>query len=134
MNPSQTYLVAQVQSATPGGLIVLLYDGLLRFMQQAEEHLQDKSNPSHIRLAAASIQRATDILAELASALRKEQNPELGTNLSGLYAFFTTELSRSLHARDHTIITPLLPLVLQLRDAWADAETQLSNQAATTTG
>lgn len=134
MNPSQTYLVAQVQSATPGGLIVLLYDGLLRFMQQAEENLQDKSDPTGVRSAAASIQRATDILAELVSSLRKDPFPELTENLASLYAFFTTELSRALHARDHTIITALIPLVLQLRDAWQEAETQASTQPVNSTG
>lgn len=121
MNASRSYLVAQIQSATPGGLIVLLYDGLLRFSQEAEERLADK-DPVAVKLAADAIQRATDILTELASSLREDQDPQLCANLSQLYAFFTTELSRALHTRDAGIITSLLPLITQLRDTWQEAE------------
>lgn len=121
MNASRSYLVAQIQSATPGGLIVLLYDGLLRFTQEAEERLAD-TDPTSLKQAADAVQRATDILTELASSLREDQNPELCATLSQLYAFFTTELSRALHSRDASVITPLLPLITQLRDTWQDAE------------
>ncbi len=121
MNASRSYLVAQIQSATPGGLIVLLYDGLLRFAQEAEEKLASK-DPTTVKLAAEAVQRATDILTELASSLREDQNPELCANLSQLYSFFTTELSRALHTRDAAIITSLLPLITQLRDTWQEAE------------
>lgn len=122
MNASRTYLVAQVQSATPGGLIVLLYDGLLRFTQEAEEQFAAKS-PDSLLQAAVAVQRATDILTELAASLRLDQSPELCTNLSQLYAFFTTELSRALHTRNGEIITKIIPLIMQLRDTWQEAET-----------
>lgn len=136
-NPSEAYLVAQIQSATPNGLIVLLYDGLIRFSQEAEEKLQEAtSNPSTFKIAAAAVQRATNILAELASSLRPEYAPELCTRLSGLYGFFTQELSRSLRDRDPAIIGKIIPLITELRNAWAEAEFLAPNQtiAATTVG
>lgn len=132
INASRTYLVAQVQSATPGGLIVLLYDGLLRFTQEAEERFAE-NNPASLRQAAEAVRRATDILTELVSCLREEHNPELCSNLSQLYSFFATELSRALHNRDAAIITKIIPLIIQLRDTWQEAEAAaMPNPAATT--
>jgi flagellar secretion chaperone FliS len=129
MNPSETYLVAQVQSATPGGLIVMLYDGLLRFSHEAEENLAPP--PQGNRAAAAtSVQRATDILSELSSSLRPEYNPDLCVRLSNLYTFFTGELSRALRENDARPIAGITPLITQLRDAWQEADNTVTQERA----
>lgn len=133
-NASHSYLVAQIQSATPGGLIVLLYDGLLRFAQEAEERLADSQNPLSVRDGAKAIQRATDILTELTSSLREDADPELCSRLSQLYTFFATELSRALRLRDSQIITGILPLIVQLRDSWQEADVLTYQKPVAATG
>lgn len=132
INASQSYLVAQIQSATPGGLIVLLYDGLLRFTMEAEEYLAQKDHQA-LTQAARSVQRATDILTELTSCLRDTHEPKLCACLSSLYAFFTTELSRGLHSRNPEVLAGIVPLITELRDTWQEAELLASRSQSTST-
>lgn len=130
MNPRKLYLESQVNSATPIGLIVLLYDGILRFADTAVNGIRDGSENSR-KEAANAIERCTKILMELNTSLSHEAAPELAGRLSGLYEFFMKEFNDALIARQSSKISDCLPLLTELRDAWKEAEfkTQEENDA-----
>jgi len=75
MNPqaAQTYLRTKVLTATPEQLQLMLYDGAIRFAEQAKIALEKKSfEESH-----NAILRVQKILTELLTSLRHDTYPEL---------------------------------------------------------
>ncbi len=118
MNPNvgQAYVSNTVKSATPGQLIVMLYDGLLRFASDARDAMKEG------RPAADEVNRCIRILTELNSCLRRDAAPELCDRLSRLYEFYTMELSKAMHQNEPKIVEALLPMIGDLRDAWREAD------------
>ena len=121
MNPKTAYLENQINSATPAGLIVLLYEGLINFATTAAEELASE-NPDAARNAADAVDRCIRIITELNNSLNHSQAQELSERLSNLYAFFIEELSRALNEHSDKIILDILPLMKELLDGWKQAE------------
>lgn len=128
MDPKTAYLQNQVNSATPTGLVVLLFEGLINFASNAKEKITSQDSETR-KEAADSINRCIRIVTELNNSLHHQQSPELCDQLSNLYSFFIAELSRTLVDHDPNIIEGLLPLFEELKDTWREAEI-LSNQNA----
>ena len=83
------YQANSVGTADQKQLIVMLYEGAIRFIQTAETNMAsfktyDKAN--------ANILRAQDILTELMVSLNIEQGGEIAQNLFNLYAYAKTQL------------------------------------------
>ena len=118
----RTYVTNAVRSATPGQLIIMLYDGLIRFATDARDLLREG------KPAADSVNRSIRILTELNVCLRFEVAPEFCDRLSKLYEFYTVELSKAMHQHQPEIITSILPMIENLRDAWQSAEQQVGGK------
>jgi flagellar secretion chaperone FliS len=125
MQASHSYLLSQTQSATSVQLIVLLYDGLLRFSDQALNALQE--TPAQITEASLATQRALDILTELSSCLRHDLDPSFCARLSSLYSFFAQEFSLALQEQKAARIEGIFPLINELRNAWETIDQELSS-------
>ncbi len=117
-NLGNAYVANAVKSATPGQLVVMLYDGLIRFATDARD-LLNEGKP-----AAEPVARCFRILTELNSCLRPEVAPEFCQRLSRLYEFYTMELSRAMHQHTPEPINQILPLIEELREAWQKSEGQ----------
>lgn len=124
MDPQQAYLQNKINSATPGELVIMLYDGLIKFSNEARELLSNTDAESQ-RLAAEKVDRSLKIITELNGALNFNHSPELCQRLSSLYTFFVDELSRSLREKDAAVIGNILPMIENLRNGWSDAEDNL---------
>ena len=121
-NVSRAYVSSSVKSATPGQLVIMLYDGLIRFATDARDAMEEG------RPSADLINRCIRILTELNTCLRPDVAPEFCDRLSNLYEFYTMELSRAMHRNHPQIITAILPMIAELRDAWQEAEKQLDEK------
>jgi flagellar protein FliS len=119
MNASRAYLRNQVESASPGELVVLMYDGLLRFSREASERLR-LGTVSDNAAAAHAVSRAIDIVTELNATLSHAVDPEFCDRMSRLYEFFADRLSEAARTWDARPIDQVLPLMEQLRDAWVE--------------
>jgi flagellar protein FliS len=117
MTANDAYLLNQVRSATPCGLIVMLHDGLIRFANEAVDGIKADPDQRSPR-ASAAVSRCTAILTELNASLHHDSHPQLCADLSELYRFFTQELNQSLKARSHESITKIVPLIQDLRNQW----------------
>jgi flagellar protein FliS len=113
------YLESQVNNASPGQMLIMLYDCLVEQAEVAESEISN--NPS---LAAHAISRCINIMRELSASLRHEVEPSLCATLSNLYLFFTRELSEALEKREPRRIRAILPLILELRATWIKADKQ----------
>ena len=85
MNPqaAQNYLRTRVFTATPEQLQMMLYDGAVRFAEQARPALEKKDWETAYNM----ISRAQKIITELTCTLRHEINPELCGRLASLYNY-----------------------------------------------
>jgi flagellar protein FliS len=85
---AQNYLKTTVLTATPEQLQLMLYDGALRFGEQAKIALQAKNYEQ----SCAMILRTQKIVAELTSTLKPDVQPELCGRLAALYNFIYRKL------------------------------------------
>ena len=125
-NPQMQYLKTRVLTATPGELLVMLYDGLLQRLRQTKLAFEDKQ----LDRAGELLGNAHDILAELMSSLDAEQSPELAGNLLGLYAYSKEQLIRAMAELDPKYLDEVYDLLKPMRDAWAEAEKMLREDNA----
>jgi flagellar secretion chaperone FliS len=125
MNPnfSRAYSQSTIKAATPGQLVIMLYDGLIRFATEAKENMKDSKSCAH------AIDRCVRIITELNISLKYDASPELCGQLSGLYEFYVLKFSEAMQKNDAALIDQLIPMITSLRDAWSEAEAQIAQRA-----
>lgn len=109
------YQQSSILTASPGQLVVMLYDGARRFLFQASSAMREgNAATAHQRL-----RRAEDIISELNATLDHERGGEVASRLNGLYVFFLGELSRARLDQDPDRIDFTHAQLGELREAWA---------------
>jgi flagellar secretion chaperone FliS len=122
MNPyrsaSQRYAQDSVLTAAPEKLVVMLYDGLARFLAQGAAALRDED----LAAAGKALGRAGAILDELLATLDPAAG-EITGNLAEIYMFCKRELLAAQLKRDPKRIERVAKLLAELREAWATIAT-----------
>jgi flagellar protein FliS len=116
---SAAYKQQSILTATPGQLVVMLYDGCLRFLNQAAHAMREGNGPE----TDARLQRAEAIIDELLSTLDLEQGGVIASRLQGIYVFCSRHLLEARAARDPEMIDRVAELLAELRDSWAQVAT-----------
>jgi flagellar protein FliS len=109
-----TYRQTQVQSRTPLELVVMLYDGALKFLHQTREAIE-RGDISARRDASS---RAITIISELQSTLNMEQGGEIAQRLDELYGYVN---GRILQAAAENAVGPIddaTRVLATLRESW----------------
>jgi flagellar secretion chaperone FliS len=131
-NPARArYMAEAVATASPGQLLVMLYDRLVVDLQQAEEALHASAR----ELASDRLMHAQDIIAELRSTLDITAW-DGAADLANLYGFLLVELINANVRQDAERVATCRALVEPLRDAWREAlaATQLAGVAPAQVG
>ncbi|MGB9731086.1 MULTISPECIES: flagellar export chaperone FliS [Calditerrivibrio] len=115
----KTYLKNEIEGATKGKLVLLLYDGAIKFINMAVKAIEEKN----IVAAHENIIKAENILYELLSTLNMEAG-EIAENLFKLYDFAIWQLVEANKTKDVEKLTPVLGILKTLRDAWKEVVTQ----------
>ena len=116
------YLEFQIKNATPGQLLIMLYDGLIQNAESADAEMTAPSTPENRLQASHYVTRGINILTELNTSLKHGIDPSLCGSLSDLYLFFTREFSESFDTWRPERIRAIVPLMRDLRDAWSQAD------------
>ncbi len=119
MNPYASpaaYRSSSVMTASPGQLVVMLYDGAGRFLRQAEIAAAEGA----WRHAGDRLTRADAIVDELLITLDTEQGGEIAERLQGIYVFCKRLMIEARVAKDVEKIRRTAALLADLRDAWAE--------------
>jgi flagellar secretion chaperone FliS len=112
---SAAYRQQSILTATPGQLVVMLYDGCLRFLHQAAHAMRGGDMAeSNVRLI-----RAEAIIDELHATLDLEQGGVVASRLQGIYVFCNRHLLEARSAQEPEMIEKVSELLAELRDAWA---------------
>lgn len=109
------YRGVQVQTCSPQKLLVMLFDGALRFASEADAAMVASDRAR----AGDRIGRAHAIVAELAFTLDREQAPELCDNLLGIYAFCMGHLLEANLHQDPKRLAEVVAALTPLRDAFS---------------
>ena len=113
---AQAYIQTQVSSRSPLELVVLLYEGLIRFTGEARAAIERRD----LVAKRAAMSRALAVLSELQSTLNMAEGGELAVSLDNLYTYIN---GRLLDGSMQNSVEPLdetLKLASMLRDAWSE--------------
>ena len=119
MNPyasPQAYRSSSVMTASPGQLVVMLYDGAGRFLRQAELAAEEGA----WRHAFDRLDKADAIVDELLVTLDKDQGGQLAERLAGIYVFCKRLTIDARLERETAHIRKAASLLADLREAWAE--------------
>ena len=108
------YTNHSAQTATPGQLVVMLYDGAVRFLLQAATAMRAEDNLG----CDAKLRRAEAIIDELHATLDKERGGVIASRLEGIYVFCKRHLIEARIERDPNMIDRVSELLGELREAW----------------
>jgi flagellar protein FliS len=117
-DPYERYRQTQIQTASPLDLIIMMYDGTIRFINQGKKALAEKD----YTLANQVLQKAQDIIDELNINLNPEAG-EIAVNLRNLYVFINQRLIEGNVKKDGKILDEVLQLLTTLRSSWAGLQT-----------
>jgi flagellar secretion chaperone FliS len=112
----ERYLNDSISTASPGKLLVMLYDRLVLDLVQAEEALGAGDRTT----ASTCLVHAQDIILELRTTLDTSVW-DGATGLANLYGFIVTELISANVRGDAARVATIRGLVEPLRDAWREA-------------
>ena len=111
------YLTNTVQSASPEQLMLMLYDGAIRFValgiQAIDNGLLDKR--------AYYINKTSAIITEFSATLDHSQNPQLAEDLDALYAYMLNRLMTANLKNDTEPLEEVKKMLTELRMTWSKA-------------
>ena len=117
------YKENSIFTASPEELTLMLYNGLVKFIMQAQKAVDEND----IQKANESIMRAEDIILEFQATL--DMKYELSHGLMLLYDYMYRRLIDANIKKDRVILEEVLGFAKDLRDTWAQAMKLAKNQA-----
>src|SRR5262249_13174383 len=117
-NPWKSYRQIATQTAPPGQLVLMLFDGALRSLEKALLGFSYTDVAERNVAIHNNVHHAVDIIRELNCSLDLEAGGQLASTLRNLYAFFERRLLHSNLKKNRKGIEEVMPMLRQLRDAW----------------
>ncbi len=114
MTDISVYRENAIATQTGGKLIVLLYEGAVKFLRQAITELE----AGNFMEKGQCINKAVDIINELDVCLDVEQGGEIAQNLRALYGFMRRHLVEANSNRDPRRIRDVIALLNDLCEGW----------------
>lgn len=122
---ANAYKAAAVTTATPGSLLLMLYDGAIKFMNIAERAFDEEDPLTYNQTIHNNLIKAQNIVRELRSALiggdDDEERIELVNNLIALYDYFDRRLQEANVKKDREIVKEVIARMSELRGAWDES-------------
>jgi flagellar protein FliS len=122
LHPSRgaaSYRQIAVQSRTPLELVVMLYDGALRFVA----HARDAMARNDVAARQQGVSRALAIVSELQSTLDMQGGGAIAGELDRLYAYVTERLTAASITQDVAPLDDASRVLSTLRDGWVAIST-----------
>jgi flagellar protein FliS len=114
-NPYDQYRQQQIASTPSDKILLMLYDGAIRFCEKAKAAIQDKD----VQEANNFIIKVERILEELRSCL--DMDYEISHNLYSLYDYMYNRLMEANLKKDMTMIDEVSGMLSELRETWSQA-------------
>ena len=114
MNATEIYQETAISTQNKGRLVVMLYDGAIRFLHQARQAMQvgDYAKKSE------ALAKARDIVFELNQALNLQEGGSLAQNLRSLYNFLWRYIGQAGIQNNLEMIDKSIHILEDLAGAW----------------
>jgi flagellar protein FliS len=117
-NPYGKYLETQIMTASPGKLLLMTYDGAIRFARAAQESIRR----GNLYEQGQNIQKVQNILLELMASLNPKVDRQLTANLDALYTYMFDRLTQANIHDDTQPLEEVAQILTELRAVWAEAD------------
>jgi flagellar protein FliS len=118
-NPWKSYQQVATKTAPPGQLVLMLYEGAIRFTQRALGGFALEDPAEYNQTISNNILRAQDIIFELNVTLNVQEGGELAMTLRKLYDYMGRKLMEANLRKEEEPLKDVLNRLTVLRDAWA---------------
>jgi flagellar protein FliS len=130
-NAYQKYKATAVTSASREKILLMLYEGAIKFVKRAIKACEEKN----IAERGLNIGRACDIVMELNNTLDHKVGGDISKNLEQLYTFITDQLTKANITGDPKYLSDALKILETLNEAWIQAvESIKKTEAASVSG
>ncbi|BHH83407.1 flagellar export chaperone FliS [Desulforhopalus sp. 52FAK] len=121
------YQENQVSTASPEQILLMLYDGAIRFTRRAIAGIEENNSEMKI----SGISKAMAIITEFSNSLNREVGGQIADDLDALYDFMIRELTAANIKDDLDKLQAVEKLLVDLRQTWGEAvELNKKEQAA----
>lgn len=117
-NSIDQYRKNSVGGATPLQLVVMLYDGTLRFMEAGRHAMQSKDRFGQNE----NLTRAQRIISELLATLDLEKGGDVAENLFSLYTYVYNRLVEANLEDKPEFVAECIEIMSDLRESWVELE------------
>lgn len=115
---TRMYQNTAADTADPNHTVVLLFEGAVRFLHQAQAAMQQKNYEDQ----CDNIIRVQRILSVLLTALDETVDPQICLALRGTYTWLHANLTEASLNDDLELLAVIIGILVNLRDAWRHAE------------
>ena len=131
-NAYAAYQKTNVNTASQGRLVVLLYEGAVKHLKSAINLFgqDDKLKPGDIEQFGIHLQKAQAIITELQVSLDMEKGGDIARNLMSLYVFFNEELMDATISHNKAKIEFVLKMTDELAESWRIIANSTANAPA----
>ncbi|MDB2425997.1 flagellar export chaperone FliS [bacterium] len=120
----QKYKTASVQSANKEKILLMLYEGAIKFVKRAMQAIDEND----IAERGMNIGKAYDIIMELNNTLNHDVGKEIASNLEQLYIYMGDQLTQANITGKRENLENVLKLLTTLHDGWTQAIESLKNK------
>jgi flagellar secretion chaperone FliS len=120
LNPWQSYRQVATETASPGQLVLMLYDGAIRFLERARQGFAADDPLEFNQTINNNVLRAQAIINELNLALDLDQGGDLAATLRRLYHYMDRRLQEANQHKKEEGISEVVRRLTVLRNAWAE--------------
>ena len=123
-NPYQKYKATSVQSASREKILLMLYEGAIKFTKLAIKGAEEKK----IAERGYNIGRAYDIVMELNNTLDHRVGGEISKTLESLYIFVMSQYTKANISGDAEPLKSNLKILETLHEGWVQAVEKLKRE------
>lgn len=123
-NPYNAYKNTQIKTASREQILLMLYDGAIKYMKQARDAMNDDNN----QLAHDKLLQAQDIVTELMASLDMDIGGDVAEDLYSLYDYVLHNLVQANIDKNPQRIVEALDVMTDLNDSW---ETVINDRGMT---
>lgn len=125
-DPVRAYRESSVRGASPVGLIVILYDEIMRSLRKANRAIQERNIEERTR----EVNHALEVIGYLQITLNFEAGGEVAKKLSHFYNLSRTKILEANVREDSPILEQLVSDFSQVASAWQQLDRRISANLA----
>ena len=119
-NPLQSYKTISLETAPPGRLVLMLFDGAIKFLEKAKLGFDIEDPVEMTETVHNNITRAQDIINELNGTLNMDQGGEIAVVLRDLYVYMENKLFESNIRKEIEGVQEVIDRLSTLQEGWSE--------------